>query len=856
MKINSMFKNFFSTKYFAFFIYLLLAIVFWGIPMNFDFISKVNIGGDPAFYLWSLKWWPYAISHGLNPFLTKAFWAPFGQNLAWTTSVPSIALLFSPVTVIFGPIFSYNLAIILSLSLGAFGVYLICKSLNLKQISSIFGGLVFFFSSYVWGQLLGHLNLDIVFAIPFLIYIFILRFKNYISFKKYLIFFSILLAFQFGVSNEIYATFVIFGFIALFIMFLIFITNEVYRKLIIKTTLESAAAVLISILLLSPYLYFIFYGYIKEHLQSIAFYVTDPLNLFIPTPITLLFGQLFAPISYHFTGNFSEEGAYLGLPLIFIIVSFIVIAWRSKNKLHIFLSSLLVVILVFSFGPYLNILGHQLIPMPWYIFTEMPLTGQALPTRFTLYIVLIASVMSAIWLEKININKSFKYAIAALVIIFLIPKLSMYKGSNIQYPAFISSGAYKKYIKQGENVIIFPTYAIGGFQGPLWQQKTNFYFNLSQEIAGASPKELILDQELKPVLLDFFYGENSPHPIFNNAYKFSFFSYLAKCNVGAIILPEDYHNPEVQKLLDLLNIKPNNVGGVIIYQINKNYINSALEKAHIEYLKYFSDIFSTLFSSSQKFLSDGGDASKLLPQYLEKNGYLDKSFGYKTGTAINWTNNNGWVGQWACPDGKGECFGVGILGGLDQLKPIVDKYKSESLQIFFPYPTVYDPAASSSEGQLLMIFKAPKPNPIITKIPYTISFTASGNSQRYIGSGFCNAESWGTWTCAKEVSVSFKFRSEEFKKPMYMKLTIINALVSKDHPQKFEFYLNEKLIGSKTYTSKDKFPQTIALNINNVAQNENSLVIKIPNAASPKSLGISNDTRELGIGLISIEFNN
>ena len=129
------------------------------------------------------------------------------------------------------------------------------------------------------------------------------------------------------------------------------------------------------------------------------------------------------------------------------------------------------------------------------------------------------------------------------------------------------------------------------------------------------------------------------------------------------------------------------------------------------------NLFSTLLSSSQKFLSDGGDPSKLLPQYLEENGYLDKSFGYRTGPAVNWTNNDGWIGKWGCPDGKGECFGVGIVGDLEQMKPIIDKYKSDALQIFFPYPKVYDPASSSGTGQLLMIFRAPKQIPDISWIP-------------------------------------------------------------------------------------------------------------------------------------------
>jgi hypothetical protein len=854
VEIRDIFKNFFSMKYFAFFVYLGLAIAFWGIPMNFDFISKINISGDPAFYLWSLKWWPYAISHGLNPFLTKAFWAPFGQNLSWTTSVPSIALIFAPVTLTFGPIFSYNLATIFSLALGAFGIYLICNSINLNQTSSMFGGLVFFFSSYVWGQLLGHLNLYVVFAIPFLIYLFVLRFKNEIGSKRYVVFSGILLAFQFGVSNEIYATFVVFGFVALFILFLIFVKDEVYRKLILKTSLELIAAVILSILLLSPYLYYIFYGYVKGPIHPPSTYEADPLNFLIPTPITLLFGNLFIPISTKFTGNFSEEGAYLGLPLIFVVVSFIKMSMQNKNKLYIFLSLLFVTILIFSFGPYLKILSHQLIPMPWYIFSKMPLIEQSLPTRFTLYIGIIAAVMSAIWLGKININKSFTYIISVLVIIFLIPNLNLYRGQQIQYPEFISSGIYQKYIKPCENIIVFPTYALGGFQGPLWQQKTSFYFNLSQVIAGAPPKELLLDQEIKPVLFDFFYGENSPNPTFNNAYKYSFFSYLSKCDVGAIILPGDYDNPKVQKLLDFLDIKPIRVDGVVIYQIDKNYIDSALEKGHNEYLKYFSDTFSTLLSSSQKFLSDGGDPSKLLPQYLEENGYLDKSFGYRTGPANNWTNNDGWIGKWGCPDGKGECFGVGIVGDLDSVKPIIDKYKSDALQIFFPYPKVYDPASSSGTGQLLMIFRAPKQIPDIScipAIPYIIDFKSDGNADGFEHSGFCNHESWGTWSCANTTTISLFFKNP-IPKPLYIELKFI-SLATPEHKQSFKFYLNDKLLGKATYTDKFIVHELKFEISRHIVPNKNVLKIDIPDAITPKLLDINNDNRTLGIGLISMK---
>ena len=88
---------------------------------------------------------------------------------------------------------------------------------------------------------------------------------------------------------------------------------------------------------------------------------------------------------------------------------------------------------------------------------------------------------------------------------------------------------------------------------------------------------------------------------------------------------------------------------------------------------------------------------------------LDKSFGYETVPAINWTKNGGWIGQWGCPDGKGKCFGIGVVGSIDKVKPIIDSYKSQALQIFFLYPKFYNPNSSQGTGELLMIFRDPEP---------------------------------------------------------------------------------------------------------------------------------------------------
>ena len=678
--------------YYILLLYFILALFFWGLPMKFNFMGRLNISGDPAFYLWSFKWWPYAISHGLNPFLTKAFWSPFGQNLAWTASCPSIALVMWPITYFYGAVFSYNFITLISLTLAPFGIYLINKQLGLKESSSIFGGIIFFFSQYAWGQLIGHLTLFTVFVIIFLCYLYILRFKGLINRWKYIVLFAVLLAFQFGISNEIYATFVVFSFIAFLILFILYFKEKKYRKEITTFAFETMAGIAISVILLLPYIYYMLSTHVPGSLNNNAFYVADPLNYIIPTPINWLFGNLFIPISLKFSGNFSEEGAYLGLPLIFILISFIYLTWKDfkhQSKLYAFISLFLIISILFSFGPYLRILNHKIMPMPWIFFAHLPFIKQALPTRFTFYVDITASIIAALWFDK-NSKKKIKNIIAGLAIIFLLPNLNNYKGENIKYPVFIKSSVYKKYLTKGENILVLPTYSQGGFEGPLWQQKTDFYFNLSEEVAGPTPKKLI---------------QEGIQPIAYNKTKLTFFYYILKCKIRDIIISDSYNNKTVNNLIKALNIKPINIDGIKIYKINR-------ERLKNEYANLILAVYNILFSSSISYLQKTHSLSNLYPEYLEEHGYLDKSFGFQTGKAYNWTKNGGWIGQWSCPDGnKDSCFGVGFAGGgISTLKPLIEKYKPQALQIFFPYPKLYNQNSKDTTGLLfmLMIFKMPK----------------------------------------------------------------------------------------------------------------------------------------------------
>ena len=70
-------------------------------------------GRDPEIFVWSFAWWQHALATGQNPFVSHAVYAPDGINLAWATSVPGLAIPFAPLTWLFGPVASYNVAALL-----------------------------------------------------------------------------------------------------------------------------------------------------------------------------------------------------------------------------------------------------------------------------------------------------------------------------------------------------------------------------------------------------------------------------------------------------------------------------------------------------------------------------------------------------------------------------------------------------------------------------------------------------------------------------------------------------------------------------------------------------------------------
>jgi len=91
-------------------IYVLLAVVLFWHVWSADPATTMPVGGDQWRNALFLEWTPWAILHGANPLYSPAANYPYGVNLLVNAGSPLLGVVFSPVTLLFGPVAAFNVA--------------------------------------------------------------------------------------------------------------------------------------------------------------------------------------------------------------------------------------------------------------------------------------------------------------------------------------------------------------------------------------------------------------------------------------------------------------------------------------------------------------------------------------------------------------------------------------------------------------------------------------------------------------------------------------------------------------------------------------------------------------------------
>ena len=467
-------------------IYLILALCYFGTWHSWT-QHYLGEGNDPVSFVWFIHWWPFALQHHLNPFVSYYVWHPDGVNLSWTTSIPTIALLLWPITATGGPVMAFNVISVLAPAIGAWTAFLLAMYLSRRWLPSLFAGYFFGFSSYELGQLLGHLNLDLVFLIPVAVLLCVAHVCGDLRRRTFVLSLAAVLILQLGISTEVLASLCVLGAMT-WLIFLLF-TPPADRKPLWRLAKDIALTAPIVLVLTAPYLFYMFKG--MTHGQPFhtlpSEYSADPLNLLVPTRVSLL-GRTTSTWAEKFAGNASEQGAYLGLPLLLLAVWYFRDHYRDRGVKAFLVATCALAIM--SFGPHLQIERHiTKLRLPWHEIMKLPLIDEALPTRFMMYVALCTAIAAALWLSDAKTRKHLicRVGIAMLAAVALVPDGSAFAWTPWPAQPFFQAAHIEQTLGKHPNVLILPFSDKGPGMG--WQVDAGMAFTQAAGYLGPDPKQ-------------------------------------------------------------------------------------------------------------------------------------------------------------------------------------------------------------------------------------------------------------------------------------------------------------------------------------------------------------------------------
>jgi hypothetical protein len=504
--------------------------------------------------MWFLVWWQHTLLHGQNPFVTSSLFAPDHINLGALTLAPGAVIAALPLTILFGPIVTYNVLALVSPILAAFFAFLLCRYVSRSFAAGLIGGYVFGFSSYMLGHMLGHLTLVLTFPIPAAVLLTLELINDDISRRRFIVLMALSLGALFLFSTELAFTFVLIGAITLALAFALM---PRIRARISWATRDIIAAGALALVLTSPFVYYALTGDVTQafftHFGDA--YVADATGFVVPTSITRLGRAWFEHVAAAFSGNLAETGIYVGLPLVLIVGRYAIVRWRSASTR--LMMATLAVLIVLMLGSHLHIAGYTTMPLPWGALDHLPVFNQMAPVRLGVYAFLIVAIVLALWLSQNRSPRAraVKWAVALLAVLLLVPNVGSGQWlSRENTVSFFTAGQYRRFLAPGDTVLALPWGSLGSSM--LWQAETQMGIRLAGGYVGALTPA---DYQREPILAAFVHPRLAPKPA--DVERF-----LTRHDVDAVVV--DAGNQEQwPAALAALRLGPIALGGVLVYMV-------------------------------------------------------------------------------------------------------------------------------------------------------------------------------------------------------------------------------------------------------------------------------------------------
>jgi hypothetical protein len=442
--------------------------------------------GDPMAAMGILGWYPFALSHGLNPLLNTYVNLPQGSNMMFNGfSTPLLGVAMWPVTAIFGVIVSYNVALVLGLALDGWCTCLWLRRHVRHMTAAWLGGLLMVLGPFAASQASSHLVLVLFFPVPLLLIAVetVIRHPEHSSLRWGAVI-GLLAATQLLLEEEILALFVVAVGTTIVIAALLSPRSVGERVVPLAKTLGVVVLLFLLITgvplayqLLGP-------GRITGLIQPPNVHVTDAVNFIVPNRSTALAPSFTNGLASHWTGGTGESDGYIGIPLLLVSL-WTFLRWRRDRWLQI-TGCGTAAALVWSLGPYLHIDGvtHHLLPLPGRLLAHLPLLDNLLPSRFALFMDLGLAVVVAVFTDRTFFQGRWRSRVAGgtsilLVCATLAPNMPI-PARSAATPQYFLPGGDIASLPVGTTALVVPFGAYNELTlGPLlWQAESGFHVRM------------------------------------------------------------------------------------------------------------------------------------------------------------------------------------------------------------------------------------------------------------------------------------------------------------------------------------------------------------------------------------------
>ncbi len=448
--------------------YLLIALwMFWPIVPRIS-SAVPGTGGDVFQSMWDLWWVPYAtFTLRTSPYFTKYIFYPVGANLATQTLAP-IAGFVSWIFQLKSLPLAFNFIFLLGFVLSGLFAFMLAERFAKNRHAAFIGGFIYAFSPIHIAQAFGHVQFTNIEFIPLFLLMLLKMAEDEGRKTKYAIVAGIsftLLTFMGDIQQGLMAILLAVSVLG----YMLIDKTRRHKILNMRFAVLLGETAVVALVSGSPFIWGILThltpGVLstvnaQAGLQNNLLYSPDLLSFFIPSsmngplsPISRGAAAIDAPAS-------AERTTYIGYTVIFLVAFALAKEHREGFRNIMVVLVPLVLFLLLSLGPYLQINGNLTgVPGPYLIYRAIPFFNVLRePGRFDIVVELMLGILAAIGVEKLERQYShleIKRYIPLIVIVLLV----------IEYNAWPTSAKMLNSFYTLNATIPTPYYEIGRLPG-------------------------------------------------------------------------------------------------------------------------------------------------------------------------------------------------------------------------------------------------------------------------------------------------------------------------------------------------------------------------------------------------------